>query len=202
LSSNPSIGSSSYDQYLRATWDDESTIAYFAHRFGGHRLSSVEQGIYHTSAGASRSTRGIRYWIAVRARAAELLGTSPSEVVAGTDYALTEAVRCKSRNEFGVSEALATCVGEYLGPTLTASVASVIVVLGATAKRAFCGAYNIEADRSLLGPMLIGGRQRMVVFLPHPTGYAPRKTFSGCLHPSEMERLREWLKSTSQLPTT
>jgi hypothetical protein len=195
LSSNPSIGSASYDQYPRATWDDESISAYFEHRFGGHRLSSVDQGIYHISPGAARAARGIRYWIAVRARAAELLGRSPSQVVAGTDYALTEAVRCKSRSEFGVAEALATCVGEYLEPTLAASVAQVIVVLGRVAKRAVCGMYGLEPDKLVHGPILIGDRQRLVVFLPHPTGFARRKTFSGCLHPSELEQLRGWLRS-------
>jgi len=84
----------------------------------------------------------VPYWIAIRARAAELLEKQTSQVVAGTDYALTEVVRCKSQGEEGVAEARATCVREYLEPTLAASAASVIVVLGAQAKRAVCDRYD------------------------------------------------------------
>src|SRR5215217_7246294 len=96
LSSNPSIGATTYDQYPRATWDDESIIEYFEYRFGRKPLSSVEQGIYDALPGSLRVTRGTKFWIGVRARAAELLEKPASQVVAGADYALTEVVRCKS----------------------------------------------------------------------------------------------------------
>jgi len=195
LSSNPSIGSPTYEQYPRASWDDESITNYFECRFGGHQLSSVKQGIYNAGPGSTRSARGTAYWIAVRSRAAELLCKSRSQVVAGTDYALTEVVRCKSKNEVGVAEALSTCVGRYLEPTLAASAASVLVVLGASAKRAVCEKYGLGPNRLLQGPVMLGNRSRLIVFLPHPTGFAARKTFSRCLRPSELEQLREWLKT-------
>jgi len=193
LSSNPSIGPSDYKQYPRATWDDESIVEYFDFRFGGRPLSAVENGIYHVSTGSPRARRGVRFWIGVRARAAELLEKSTAEVVAGTDYALTEVVRCKSKDETGVAEALATCVGEYLEPTLEHSAARVIVVLGAQAKRAVCERYGLDPYITLHGPWQVANQTRLIVFLPHPTGFAPRKTFSGCLDSFGLERLRQWL---------
>lgn len=74
LSSNPSIGpAGGHEQYPRATWNDESIVEYFDYRFGGKPLSAIESGIYHTSRGSTRARRGVRFWIGVRARAAELL---------------------------------------------------------------------------------------------------------------------------------
>jgi hypothetical protein len=195
LSSNPSIGPATFDQYPRSTWEDESITEYFEYRFGGKPLSPVEQGIYHASPGTTKARRGIPFWIQVRARAAELLGKTTNQVVAGTDYALTEVVRCKSKDEYGVAESLPTCVGEYLEPTLAASVASVIVVLGSPAKRAICNRYDLAPDVHLHGPLMVANRQRMIVFLPHPTGRAPRKTFNGCLLLSDLDRLRMWMDS-------
>ena len=45
--------------------------------------------------------------------------------VIGLDYALTEVVRCKSRQERGVPEALGTCSSRYLARTLELSAARV-----------------------------------------------------------------------------
>ena len=143
-----------------------------------------------------RAKVATRFRIGVRARAAELLEKPNSQVVAGIDNALTEVVRCKSVNEYGVSEALATCVGEYLEPTLEASVATVIVVLGAQAKRVVRDRYGLESHVLLHGPLLVANRKRLILFLPHPTGRALQKTFSGCLLPSDVDRLRQWLNNS------
>ena len=195
LSSNPSIGASTYDQYPRASWDDESIIEYFEYRFGGKPLSSVERGIYHASPGSPRTRRGVPFWIAVRSIAAELLHTTTNQVVAGTDYALTEVVRCKSVHEVGVQEALSTCVSEYLEPTLQSSVAKVIVVLGARAKWTVCDRYGLEPDVPLHGPLLVGNRKRLITILPHPNARNGPKKVSRCLLPSDLDRLRKWLDS-------
>ena len=193
LSSNPSIGPAAYDQYPRATWDDEPIIESFEYRFGGRPRSSIEQGIYHASPASPRGRRGVKFWIAVRARAAEILEKPTSQLVPGTDYALSEVVRCKSRDEVGVAEALATCVREYLEPTLEASVASLIVVLGAQARRVISDRYGLESGVLVHGPLQVASRLRQIAFLPHPSGRAPRKTFSGCLDPSDVKRLKQWL---------
>jgi len=204
LSSNPSIGSSesvANGKYPNATWDEESTVEYFEYRFGGKPLSSVEEGIYHASPGTTRARRGIPFWIQVRARAAELLSKSRFEVVAGTDYALTEIVRCKSKGEKGVAEALATCAGLYLEPTLEQSAATVLVVLGAHAKRTICDKYGLEPTVSLHGPILVANRMRHVVFLPHPTGWASPKTFKKLLTPADFERLSQSLTAPEPCST-
>jgi hypothetical protein len=194
LSSNPSIGQAGgYEQYPRASWPSESIVEYFDYRFGGKPLSAIEDGIYHVSPGSSRSRRGVRFWSGVKARAAELLEKPKSEVIPGTDYALTEVVRCKSVGEYGVPEAVATCVSEYLEPTLEQSASRVIVVLGSQAKRVVCARFGLDPSISLHGPLQVAKRTRLIVFLPHPSAYEPQ-TFSKCLLPSDVEWLRQWLR--------
>jgi hypothetical protein len=69
----------------------------------------IADGIANRLPDGSR-TSAIRFWVEVRSRAAELIPHRP--LVPGIDYALTEAVRCKSHHEIGVAEAVATCSGQ------------------------------------------------------------------------------------------
>jgi hypothetical protein len=193
LSSNPSIGITSEGQYPRSTWDDESIEDYFENRFGGSSLSSVANGIYDHLSNGERASTFTRYWAGVRSRAAEILGKAKADVIPGTDYALSEAVRCKSTKEIGVTEALDTCVALYLDPTLRASAAKVIVVVGSEAEKAIRRHYALTSKSSLHGPIEIAKARRYLVFLPHPNGYAKQKTLAGCLSDVELTELREWV---------
>ena len=151
VSSNPSIGPTAFHEYPRASWTDESITEYFEFRFGGKPLSSVEDGIYNRLPGAPRTGR-TAFWVQVRARAAELLETTPANVKPGKDYALTEVVRCKSVKQYGVAEALSTCTQMYLKPTLDASAATVVVVLGKCARQIFCDSFGLERIAEKLAP--------------------------------------------------
>jgi len=195
LSSNPSISHVEYDEYPHATWEDAAIVDYFENRFGGSPLSSVADGIYNRLPGGERAARSTRYRVGIRARAAELLEMKPHEVRPGFDYALTEIVRCKSRGEEGEPEALSTCADRYLEPTLEASAATVIVVVGAHAAKAIRWRYQLEPGKVHYGPLHIEQRDRMLTLIPHPTGRAPRKKLAGCLSPEELHSLKRWLLS-------
>lgn len=197
LSSNPSIGVTSPHQYPRVSWNDSTITEYFERRFSGSSLSSVANGIYDHLPSGVRSAKATRYWVGMRARAAELLGKTTRDVVPGEDYALTEVVRCKSRDEIGVAEAVRTCAGRYLESTLEASAARVIVVVGSPAATAVRDFYGIESRDALYGPVEIATSSRFVAFLPHPNSRAKAKTFSGCLDPGDLTRLKMWVASPS-----
>lgn len=192
LSSNPSIGITSRHQYPRATWEEGAIADYFEYRFGGSPLTSVEQGIYDALPGEMRSTKATATWKGVRARAGELLQRRSVDVAAGRDYVLTEVVHCKSTSELGVKEALSTCADRYLEPVLRSSTAKVIVVLGSQAGNKIRRRWHLEAGKSLLGPVELGGQMRMITFLPHPTSWEKR-TVRGVLGDQGLRDLQQWL---------
>lgn len=106
----------------------------------------------------------------------------------GIDYALTEAVRCKSRHEIGVEEALATCSSLYLRDTLAASGAAVIVVLGRLAARAVAAQLDVPPRQRVL-ERVVGDSPRTLVFLPHPNARTVR-TLAHNVGAEELDRLR------------
>jgi hypothetical protein len=131
--------------------------------------------------------RATMFWSAVKRRAQELIPERP--VRPGLDYALTEAVRCKSRNERGAPEALNTCSGRYLHTTLEHAGASVFVVLGRWAKIAVERHLNVHTSSVVGGPVRVGERERYVAFLPHPNARAAR-SFAAVCSSDEIETLR------------
>ncbi len=66
----------------------------------------------------------------IRARAVELLGPGAEPF---RDYAMTEVVHCKSKNEVGVKKAAATCADRYLDRVVALSPAEVVVIVGSHA---------------------------------------------------------------------
>lgn len=60
----------------------------------------------------------------------------------GIDYALTEGVRCKSKDAIGVELAVGTCARRYMRETLALSPAHVIVCLGAIARQSLLTAFE------------------------------------------------------------
>jgi uracil-DNA glycosylase len=121
------------------------------------------------------------------ARARELI--PGRDVRPGIDYALTEAVRCKSRGEHGVEEALETCSDRYLRRTLELSGAEVVVVLGRIAARAVQRHLGVSRDRVVHEGVLVGRRPRAIVFLPHPNARTAR-SLDANVRAEQLERLR------------
>lgn len=178
ISSNPSISEpagGTEELYPTASFTDDQLVRYFANRFDGDE-PFVRDGRYYRQADGQYSKHATRFWCSVRARATELLGR-PAR--AGTDYALTEIVHCKSRDELGVGEAQATCVQRYLAQVLELSEARVWVALGRPAGEAMREELGIKTET--FGRVSYAAVARSVCFLSHPNarGYPdPPKTFA------------------------
>lgn len=189
VSSNPSI--SMDEEYPSGSWDDSDIIEFFEGRFDGDD-PRIRGGIYGRGLDGTYPKRGTSFWIAVRARAAELLQCPPTP---GEDYVLTEVVHCKSLKEAGVPSALRFCAGRYLGEVIAASGARVIVILGTAARDAFHLTFGSAVEHDPFPVLSAGGQPRSLAFLPHPASRAPAKTLSGCLPVEHLNHLRRLLQA-------
>lgn len=190
ISSNPSI--SDIEQHPTLTWSDQGIVDYFSNRFGhGHKLW-IKDGRY-TLLNDDSYSGSVAFLASVRQRAAELLDRPAADVMPGVDYALAEIVRCKSRSETGVSAAAAECSSRYLRQTMEVSGAKLMACLGKTAERAMREFIGVDSKERVIGPVDVGGRPRLVAFLPHPNsrGVSTFRTFM----PEALEQLRVVLTS-------
>ncbi len=117
-------------------------------------------------------------------------------VVPGLDYSLTEVVRCKSLQEYGVRKAGDECAGRYLIPTVEASSAFVIVTLGKVAEE--YARRLVRFGGSVSPPTVIAGRERVIAVLPHPNARMKR-SFAECLTDQEIGVLRDRLANSPQV---
>ncbi len=201
VSSNPSIGPAKSIGH----WNDADLVSFHDGSFDREESNScggsVVDGAYIRNDGGSRG-KYIRFWGAILNIARELM---PSEKVAipGTDYALTEVVHCKSRGEKGVNGrkgAVKPCSELYLERIVTESEACVIVVLGNAARWAMTwvfknlGALVNEPPEwgKVCGPTIVAGRERYVVFMPHPNARTQR-TFAAIVKQHDIEQLKQSL---------
>src|SRR5258706_12139153 len=125
LSSNPSIN----DQEEAAlswseNWQADRIVDYFDNLFSDEwtdkkRLRMRKKPEYQLEDEYGKRNEWVRFWASVRRRACELLERPIETVRPGWDYALIEAVRCKSKHEIGVKDAASTCLNRYLIRTLT-----------------------------------------------------------------------------------
>jgi uracil-DNA glycosylase len=175
------------DEHGLGADDDDELIDVFINFFGGGRRTYSVGGIRGVDEHGVPDRRWVRYWAFARQRARELLA---SDVVPGETYALTEVVHCNSRTEAAgaVWEALPECSARFLDSVLAASGARVVIVVGAIAAAAF-RARALDPDAGVLGPVDLAGRQRMIVFLPHPNRRGGPKTV-GSVAGAGLERLR------------
>jgi hypothetical protein len=168
IASNPSI---SFEE-LYPTWDwpAEERVSYFADRFAGG-VGRVEDGVRFPRSrpdvdGRQHSKRPVAFWSAARNCASLILGR-PAH--AGTDYALTEVVHCKSRAEQGVADALDTCTSKWLPKILDHSRARALIVYGDQARRAIStNLLGNDLPVNRVGEYSLAGRSRFVVTLRHP----------------------------------
>jgi uracil-DNA glycosylase len=205
VSSNPSLNQD--ELFPTWNWSDLDTIDFFEERFTSER-GWVRNGRTLLRDGTFYSKKRVRFWSAMQNRASELLSTSGSPARPGIDFAITEAVRCKSTGEHGVAEALAACSGRYLERTLSLSGARVIVGVGETAICALRVLLSLPAPEQspmigrkplygIAGPIPVGGRGRHFAFLPHPSS-AYRKTFATCLLPDELSTLQTAIRNVGE----
>jgi hypothetical protein len=138
VSSNPGAGprNERFDPLRHMSRQDTDADLFAAAdgAFDDPRFPGIAGGMYNRDRRGSRATRPVAFWRWCISIAGELLGRPP---VPGTDYTLTEVVHCGSAGEEGVPEALPICASRYLRRVLGVSPARVVVVVGATARRAF-----------------------------------------------------------------
>ncbi len=189
VASNPSIGEDDH-----AKWSSTDDDIWDSHHlaFGGGRRHYIDDGIRTTSPDGA-IIKPVRYWASVRARARELI--PERAVVPGRDYAMTEVVHCKSKDEKGVLEAVETCVKMHLETVMAVSGATVVVAMGAFARRWILGD---EVATARVAERTLGGKTRIVVAMPHPNSRRGAKTFAKNLTVEEMERL---IRVISQSPS-
>lgn len=161
ISSNPSI-----DLLDDAPWSHVPT-GVICNYYQQPQISAVFPRAQYRYGVASR--RPVSFWASVHQRAIELYGNNVN-VRHGIDYAITEVVHCKSKEEFGVAEARELCSSKFLPDVLEYSLCVFIVSLGAHAEAAI-GALN-PAD----------GRERLWLAHPGSFGIVQRaKTVRGAI---------------------
>lgn len=184
LSSNPSIDP--IEHYPTWSSADDVVEDFFSNRFAGKQKEWVRDGKHFLKKDGSYS-QAVKFWSAVRNRAEELF---QRDVIPGVDYALSEIVHCKSRQEIGVVDAMDFCSRRYLKEILSISGAVIIVILGDKAKMKFKEALDIsEDDINSLTLIHVGGRERHACFLPHPNAWK-KKTFETVLSSDVLLQLR------------
>ena len=138
----------------------------------------MRDGLYTRQKDGSFSRNWVRFWAAARSRAAELLEKERASITPGLDFALTEVVHCKSRNEVGVKEAQEFCSKRYLYRILSVSVSK-----GDRGVRTIglkmLSRINLRISMRPLSDgerNLFAQEHRMIVFLAHPAGFGRRKS--------------------------
>jgi hypothetical protein len=115
------------------------------------------------------------FWRAVKKHADDILGYKS---VPGVDYGLSEVVHCKSRQEVGVTAAMADCTNRYLDRLLEVAAAPTIVVLGSSARTAVINHYSTPfSEQPPFGSVTkvnLASKPRLVAFMPHPNAHMKR----------------------------
>ena len=171
VSSNPSIDPA--ELYPTPEWTNAERIDFFRERFDRRRPPWIDHRMRARRVDPTgQPSRGTAFWLATRARAAELVvGRPPAP---GVDYALTEVVHCKSTNQLGAAEATPLCVTMWLRLVMRLAAARVVVLMGRQAQKAFLDEYEGLAPVAFSGPQELEGRRRIVLQLPHPNARVRR----------------------------
>jgi hypothetical protein len=190
LSSNPSIDESRLEEYPEADWEIDRVRSFFNFRFNGNPggFDYVQDGV-RPLLKSGEYGRSVAFWGAVKRHADDLLGR---EAVPGVDYALSEVVHCKSRQEVGVKEAMCKCSSNYLDRLLQVSAASVVIVLGSRARKIFVMRYpdifSVSPEFGTVMQVEVGLRRRLVAFMPHPNAHMKRR-LSERVSAAQLDRL-------------
>ncbi len=186
VSSNPSWNAN--DDSPAATATDDEIVDYYSQGFPSVFPRNVMRD-------GRAGRRAVAFWAAIRARAAELYDRPRSSIIAGKDFALTEIVHCKSRDEIGVKDATRECIDRHFEDVVKLSPARVVVLLGAVARQLF---DPIEIGKPMEREWQ--GHRRWLVCLPHPNARGPRK-FAALCSAEHLAMLRDALRPGVQTAT-
>jgi hypothetical protein len=171
------------------SWEDDAMERWYEDAFD-FRVIDGKKGLQADGT----PKKATMYWCSVKKHAEYLIPNR--KVRPGIDYALTEAVHCKSRQEQGVGAALEVCSTKYLVRVLETSAATVIMVLGKHAATAVKSCIEMRPEPHLEGPIRVGARERFFAFLPHPNAHLPR-SLSSCFRQDEVQKLRQVIATAS-----
>jgi hypothetical protein len=188
LSSNPSIDPK--ENYPVWQTSDDIVEDFFSNRFNGLLDRWIRNGKYVLRTDGSYS-KAVNFLSAVRKRAEELL---QRDVIPGVDYALSEIVHCKSRQEIGVQSAMKFCSERYLKRIMSISGSIIIVILGDKAKEIFQEIFTFpESSFNNAVGINIMGKERYICFLPHPNA-RKKRTFKAIVSTDILSQLRGYLQ--------
>lgn len=180
IGQNPSASFREHYPSLAQAASTSAMQEYFDTRFdglairGGTRVKLKDEGKGNDYAGPNRF---LSYLVQIAAR----LHGRPAKP--GIDYALTEGVRCKSKDAIGVELAVGTCARRYMRETLALSPANVIVCLGAIARQSLLTAFECrDAPRKVQQRFAFGtsvplsvldgsSDHRQILFLRHSAAF-------------------------------
>ena len=188
LSSNPSfnqdekypLGDSDY-------WTKSDVSDFFINRFSPDK-DYVKNELYTLQSAGGYSKNWVRFWAAVRNIARVILDTKST--VAGKDYAMTEIVHCKSRDEEGVQDAMDTCANKFLDKIIKISKAKIIICLGKKTADVVKRRYEIETTEMFFENSAM---DKVFLFLPHPNAREERNLNKILTH-DELENLKDKVK--------
>lgn len=190
ISSNPSINPDEDAPRHPGDWPDDRIADFFQHRFDSVRRWVDDRRRPRLTTGGY-APRAVPFWGSCVARAAEALDRPGKNIRPGIDFALTEVVHCKSKKEKGVEKALGPCVRRHLEPVLALAVAPVVIVFGKVAGPAIRNALTEVADGpAALCDAVLGGRRRLVAFLPHPNAHGGEKSIEASVGREGLIRIR------------
>lgn len=186
ISSNPSIDEE--EEFPTFVWEKEKSIDFFVNRFNGVIQKWVNEDKYVLLKNGAFRKNPVKFWSSVKKRAEEIIPNRG--LVFGVDFAITEIVKCKSKNEIGVKEALDECLDKFFLKTLDLSNAKILIVLGKPAKLSFCSYFQLSENSYLVENFEINGKTRDIIFLPHPSSFEKIKTVEKLIGTEKLSLLR------------
>lgn len=189
LSSNASINL--LEEYPDNSWEKDHIYDFYHNRFNGQVKKWVKDNKFVLLKNGEYDTKYVRFWSSINARSKEIYNRN--EIFFGKDFSMVEIVKCKSKDEIGVRKALDECAS-YLPEILKISNAKVIICLGAVVKKKFIQMYSLQDNERYLENINIEGKNRTIVFLPHPNSRGFKKSLEDNIEKTNLDKIMGLLK--------
>jgi len=154
--------------------------------------SPQDLAMFNDSYFDSHAISGARSWQQMQKWASDMLGR---QSLPGSDFGLTDAVRCASPRQLGVDQAISRCSGLYLGRLFALTEARVVAFCGkaliALTHHLQPAKYRLDLrEGRVVGPIEFYGRDRLLVGLRHPADvYHGSLQLSAILEAKDVTRL-------------
>ena len=187
IASNPSINSE--ESYPNRVWPDEVILDFFSNRFNPESNWTNNRKVLLTD-GENYAKRSVAFWNSVNLQSERAFGR---KVLMGVDCAMTEVVHCKSKDEDGVEKCLSHCSNKWMDEILSFSEARVLILLGNQASSWFESTVAPLEEFGVQGTFRLGGKERLVIHIPHPASWAKVKRLDKILSEDELARTQKIL---------